>query len=268
VSYADADKMVRVARARRVRPEVELDACMMRQIEVRRRALRVHARSTEVLAIAATLTLAPMPHTLRAQSAPSEGLAAELFTGTAWSLRTPLVVQRAGERRVVRAHWSTRPIEDAPYYSYRVARASVGREIAAEMLHHKLYLENPVPPIDRLEVSHGYNEPMFDVTTRGEGFRWRFGIGVVVAHPEGELGGRPIGPLRTLLGGGYHIAGVSSQLAVGRRYPLNGGAVAMTASPELKLTAALARIRIAQGRLLVPNVALHALGGLGVQLRW
>jgi hypothetical protein len=136
------------------------------------------------------------------------------------------------------------------------------------MLHHKLYLENPVPPIDRLEVSHGYNESMLDVAPRAEGFRWRFGIGLVIAHPEGAIAGREVGPLRTRIGGGYHIAGIASQLAVGRRYPLNGGAVAMTASPELKLTAAVARIRVAQGSLLVPNVAVHALGGLGVQRRW
>jgi len=164
-----------------------------------------------------------MPRVLSAQSAHGETLAAELFTGVAFSLRTPLVVDLAGERHVIRAHWSTRPFEDAPYYSYRVARASVGRELAAEMLHHKLYLENPVPPIDRLEVSHGYNEPMFDVATRAEGFHWRFGIGLVIAHPEGAIAGREVGPLRT---------------------------------------------RLARGSLLVPNVALHALGGLGVQRRW
>jgi hypothetical protein len=25
------------------------------------------------------------------------------------------------------------------------------------LLHHKLYLDNPVPPIERLKISHGYN---------------------------------------------------------------------------------------------------------------
>jgi hypothetical protein len=259
--------MVRVARARRARPEVE-PGPRVRAIDSILRLHEVPARLRAVLGGVITLALAPLPRALPAQSAPSETLAAELFTGFAWNLRTPLVLEHDGQRRVVRAHWSTRPFDDAPYYSYRVARASVGGELAAEMLHHKLYLENPVPPIDRLEVSHGYNEPMFDLATRAEGFRWRFGIGVVVAHPEGEVAGRSIGPVRTLIGGGYHIAGISAQLAAGRRYPLNGGAVAMTASPELKLTAALARIRIAQGSLLVPNVALHALGGLGVQRRW
>jgi hypothetical protein len=266
VSYANLAKMVRVARSRSARPEVE-PAFRVRAIE----STRVHdalARVGAVLGAVITLALATVPRTLPAQSAPSETLAAELFTGFAWNLRTPLVIEHDGQRRVVRARWSTRPFDDAPYYSYRVARASVGGEIAAEMLHHKLYLENPVPPIDRLEVSHGYNEPMFDVATRAEGFRWRLGIGLVIAHPEGEVAGRPIGPLRTLIGGGYQVAGISAQLAAGRRYPLNGGAVAMTASPELKLTAALARVRITRGSLLVPNVALHALGGLGVRRRW
>jgi methyltransferase (TIGR00027 family) len=137
------------------------------------RVVRSRRRSCVLCSAAATIALAPAPRTLSAQSAPSETIAAELFTGIAWSLRTPLVVDLGGERRVIRAHWSTRPFADAPYYSYRLARASVGREIAAEMLHHKLYLENPVPPIGRLEVSHGYNEPMFDVSPRAEGFRWR-----------------------------------------------------------------------------------------------
>jgi hypothetical protein len=259
--------MVRAAHARRARPEVER-VSHMRAIAALHRVLHVPDRWCSAYGAAATIALASFTHALPAQSATSEMLAAELFTGVAWSLRTPLVVDLGGERRVIRAHWSTRSFEDAPYYSYRAVRGSVGREIAAEMLHHKLYLEHPRPPIDRLEVSHGYNEPMLDVASRGEGFRWRFGIGLVIAHPEGEIAGRAVGPLRTRLGGGYHVAGISSQIAVGRRYPLNGGAVAMTASPELKLTAAVARIRIAQGSLLVPNVALHALGGVGVQRRW
>ena len=98
----------------------------------------------------------------------------ELFTGIAWSLRTPLVVDLRDGRHVIRAHWSTRPFEDAPYYGYRVVRASVGREIAAEMLHHKLYPENPAPPIDRLEVRHGCNEP--------NGSRWSERLCTLQSH--------------------------------------------------------------------------------------
>ena len=39
----------------------------------------------------------------------------------------------------------------------------------------------------------------------------------------------------------------------------------MTASPEAKITAALARVPTASGSLLVPNLAVHGLGGIGVR---
>ena len=36
----------------------------------------------------------------------------------------------------------------------------------------------------------------------------------------------------------------------------------------MKLTAAMARMPLEEGSLLVPNVAVHALAGLGVRHRW
>jgi hypothetical protein len=90
-----------------------------------------------------------------------------------------------------------------------------------------------------------------------------------VAHPEGRIAGRAVGPVRSRLGGGYHIAGATAQLGVGRRHPLGRGAVAAFAAPELKLTASGARVPLAGGgSVLVPNVAVHALAGLGVRRRW
>jgi hypothetical protein len=93
----------------------------------------------------------------------------------------------------------------------------------------------------------------------------RIGIGLVIAHPEGQIAGQVIKAReRTVLGGGYHIAGGALQIALGRRYALNEGNVVLTATPEIKLTAAFARMRLAQGTLYVPNVAVHALAGIGI----
>jgi hypothetical protein len=200
--------------------------------------------------------------------APSEELAAELFGGTSWSLPLPLGVHVGGEDTRFTARYSTRPFRDAPYYAYRVGRSSVGRAVELELVHHKLYLENPRPPVEDLQVSHGYNLAMANLVPRGGDRRWQYGVGLVIAHPEGRVAGRPVGPLATFLGGGYHIAGVASQIALGRRYELGKGAVTMTAAPEIKLAAAMACIRIDGGTLTVPNIALHALGGIGVRRRW
>jgi hypothetical protein len=133
------------------------------------------------------------------------------------------------------------------------------------MLHHKLYLENPGGAVEHFEVTHGYNLPMANVTGPARGWHWRLGLGLVVAHPEGRVAGRELGGAPTLLGGGYHIAGITAQLALGRRYAIGPGETRFTALPEAKLTASWARITVDSVALTVPNVALHLLGGLGVQ---
>jgi hypothetical protein len=194
---------------------------------------------------------------------------AELLGGTAWSLRTPLIVRQPGAPRVrLRARYSTRPWRDAPYYAYRVGHGSAQRAIEAELVHHKLYLENPAPPVERFEVTHGYN--LATANARAPAGRWqlRLGVGLVVAHAEGRIAGAVLGRRRTFLGGGYHIAGATAQLALGRRYDLGRGTTTAFATPEAKFTASFARIPLEQGSVLVPNVAVHALAGLGVRQRW
>lgn len=202
-----------------------------------------------------------------AQSAPRE-LYAEVFAGSAWSVPLPLVLRVDGTRSQFTARYSTRPFSDAPYYSYRFGRSVRQRAIELELLHHKLYLENPRAPVEHFEITHGFNHVMVNVAQPAHSWRWRVGLGVVVAHPEGRIAGRNVGPVRTLLGGGYQISGLATQFAFGRRYHASRESVVLTASPEVKLTAALARVRMEGGHLLVPNVALHALGGLGVLRRW
>jgi hypothetical protein len=214
-----------------------------------------------------TLTLGFAARMVQAQPPCSgQSLTVEVSTGSAWNLPLPLVVHlREGRTRML-ARYSTRPFTDAPYYSYRVGRARAeGRGVEAEMLHHKLYLDNPAPPVEHFEVTHGYNLPTVNVVGPGQGWQLRIGLGIVVAHPEGRIAGQEVGRLRTVLGGGYHLAGLTTQLAAGRRYPLGRGRLALTATPETKLTASWARIHFDHGSVLVPNVALHMLGGLGVR---
>jgi hypothetical protein len=212
-------------------------------------------------------------HSAGAQSGAHE-LHAELLLGTAWSLPTPLVVRLPGAEPVrIRARYSTRPWTDAPYYAYRagggtLTAAGVPEGAEAELVHHKLYLENPRPPVEQLEVSHGYNLATVDAVRPAGRLALRFGAGVVIAHAEGSVGGERVGGTRrTFLGGGYHVAGLTAQLAVGRAYPLGRGRTVLYATPEAKLTASLARVPVgdAGGSALVPNVALHALGGLGIR---
>lgn len=207
---------------------------------------------------------------LDAQARPRQ-LTAELFLGSAWSVPLPLTIRLPDRRIAFRARYATRPLADAPYYAYRVGLGSDERAAETELVHHKLYLLDPPPVVQHFEVTHGYNLVFGNFAAPASGWQVRLGVGLVIAHPEGRIAGRAVGRRadrqRTWLGGGYHLAGAATQLALGRRYRLGRGATALTAAPEVKLTAAFARVPLEDGDVLVPNVALHALAGLGVRHR-
>jgi len=218
------------------------------------------------------LALAALP-----AAAQDDGWAhAEVLLGTAWSLPTPLVVRLPGAPPTrLRARYATRPWADAPYYAYRAGGGQGGgcahsAGYDAELLHHKLYLQNPAPPIEHFEVTHGYNLASAGALRPAGPLALRLALGAVVAHAEGRVAGQKVGGTRrTFLGRGYHLAGLVAQLAVGRRYPLGRGTTVLYAIPEAKLTAAAARVPVGDGgAAYVPNVAAHLLAGLGVCRGW
>lgn len=190
----------------------------------------------------------------------AQGLTAEVFVGTAWNLSLPLKIDQPGQAPIhYKARYSTRPWWGAPYYAYRFGY----NHWSAELVHHKLYLENPHSGIEHFEVSHGYNLAM---VSRGIPFGesqaiFRIGLGLVIGHPEGRIRGKDINPVRSLLGGGYQISGVSFQAAIGPPLSITEH---WFFRPEVKLTAAWSKMPLAGGGVAtVPNIALHTLFGFG-----
>jgi hypothetical protein len=187
-----------------------------RRVGARAAALaRRLARPAPLLATALAARVAPAQ-----RAEPARELHAEFLLGSAWSLPTPLVVRLPGAPPArLRARYTTRPWDDAPYYEYR---AGGGRARAcgdppaggdAGLLHHKLYLENPAPPVERFEVTHGYNLAGAALVRPAGRLGIRLGLAVVVAHAEGRIAGERVGGTRrTLLGGGYHVAGLAAQV--------------------------------------------------------
>ena len=214
--------------------------------------LRRHALATASLALALLL-----PATARAQAS----WRIEGFGGSALSLPSRLTVRQEGEETVrMRARWETRPLADAPYYAYRVERWEGDAGWAVELLHHKVYLRNETEVVEHFEVSHGYNQLTLARAWGAGRTMTRLGAGVVIAHPENTIRGRPLDEERGLLTEGYHFAGVAAQGARGVRLRL-AGRLALVA--EAKVTAAWARVPVDGGSADVPNVAAHGLVGLG-----
>ena len=220
------------------------------------------------LTIAAGLELLPLSaRTAGAQFPPHptrDRWTVELYGGSAYSVPTPLRIRQAGTADVtLTARYATRPFRDSPYYMYRVGRwsASTRRGWEVELLHHKLYLRNTPPEVERFELTHGFNMLFVNRARRGRAAISRLGLGVVVAHPEATVRGRVLTGNRGLLRDGYYLAGPAAQVAVARRIAL--GRTSLFAAVEAKGTAAYARVPVADGHASVPSLAAHLLVGLG-----
>lgn len=87
---------------------------------------------------------------------------------------------------------------------------------------------------------------------------------MVLAHPESVVRGRPLVEQAGVLRRGYYVTGPALQLAGIRDA---GGRGRLRVRVEVKLTGAYARVPVAGGRAIAPNVALHGLVGIGYRVR-
>ena len=186
----------------------------------------------------------------------------ELSAGSAYNASSPLRIRQGGAPDLrLTARYATRPWTGAPYYAYRLGRWSPAqRAWELELVHHKLYLTNPPPEVQRFEVTHAYNLLLVNRAVRVPFAIVRTGLGAVVAHPENTVRGRPLAEARGRLGGGYYLAGPAGQVAVAHHFRLRGG---WGLSLEGKLSGAYARVPVQGGDATVPNAAAHALFGVG-----
>jgi len=187
--------------------------------------------------------------------------AVEVHAGGAWNVPLPLVIRQEGHEDIrLRARWHTRALEFPIYYVGRFLTHDERAGWALDLTHHKIYLANPPTEVQRFAVSHGYNLLMIHrLAIRGTR-RYGVGAGVVVAHPESEVRGRPQDEHGGPLGGGYHFGGPAiDALASWVPARRNG----LHAVAEARFTAAYARVPIAGGHARVPNVALHLTIGAG-----
>lgn len=184
----------------------------------------------------------------------------EAFAGTAWNIPSRLRVAEPGYENILfTARYNTRAWKGSPYYA---VRGGIGRW-GVELVHHKLYLKNPPPEIQHLEVSHGYNMLFANRALAATEHRpvVRIGIGAVIGHPEGKVRGRAIDPAASLLGGGYHLSGICLQGAIGLPFEIHRG---LFWQPEAKLTAAWAKMPLLDGgSITIPNIAIHTVLGFG-----
>ncbi len=159
------------------------------------------------------------------------------------------------------AHYSVKPIEKSTYYAWRIARWKGKRAWELELVHHKLYLDNPPPQIQRFQITHGYNLLTVNRAWDKGKYILRAGAGLVITHPETIVRGKELPWNRSP--GGFYLSGPTAQVAAGKAIKLAGP---FGLSLEVKFTASYAWIPIEDGYAYVPNLAIHFLAGFSFVL--
>ncbi|MGH7515098.1 MAG: hypothetical protein ACREOQ_19510 [Gemmatimonadales bacterium] len=188
------------------------------------------------------------------------------FLGSSVSLPTPLTISQEGEPDIhFTAHWATRPWLDTWYYGGRIGVWSGNRGWLLDYTHHKIYLTNRPPEVQRFRITNGMN--LFTVS---RGFRhgllsYAIGAGPVITFPVNRIRDRRLPEKRGFLGG-YLLSGGNLMASATRQFPLTDG---LFFSLDGRLSATYVRVPVAGGHASVPNLALHFHAGLGYAIgRW
>lgn len=192
----------------------------------------------------------------------SAQLELQAFLGSSVSAPSPLSITQRGQPALdFAAHWATRPWLDTWYYAGRVGIWKGNRGWLFDFTHHKIYLTNAPPEIQRFRVTNGIN--MF---TLSRGFRrgklsYAVGGGPIIAFPINRVRGQSLESGRGFLGG-YFLSGACVMASATRRFPLPSG---FFVSLDTRLSASYLRVPVSGGHAAVPNGALHLHAGLGYQ---
>jgi hypothetical protein len=182
------------------------------------------------------------------------------FLGSSVSVPTPLTITQDGQPDIhFTAHWSTRTFKDTWYYAGRIGFWKGNRGWFLDFIHHKLYLQNPPPEVQRFRITNGMN--MFTVSRafrRGK-FSYAFGAGPVITYPRNIVRDQKLDETRGFLNG-YYLSGGNLMATATRRFPLAYGAFL---SIDGRASFSYVRVPVVDGHASVPNFALHFHAGLG-----
>lgn len=184
----------------------------------------------------------------------------QAFLGSSVNAPSPLSITQRGQPGLdFTAHWATRPFLDTWYYAGRIGVWKGNRGWLFDFTHHKMYLTNAPPEIQKFRITNGMN-----LLTVSRGFRrgklsYAIGAGPVITFPRNRVREESLESGRGFLGG-YFLSGANVMASATRRFPLTAG---FFLSLDGRVSASYVRVPVAAGHASVPNIALHLHAGLG-----
>lgn len=188
----------------------------------------------------------------------------ELHGGEVYNVPMPLTIKQQSYPDIkLTARYHSESLILPVYWDWRFSHWKNDKSWEFEAIHHKLYLDNTTPEVQKFNISHGFNLLMVNRGFDKKTFRYRAGIGVVLAHPESNVRGKEFGNTGDDWDMGYYLSGPVMNLAICKPICLGGR---FYINAEAKTTFAYAHVKIAEGNANVYNLAFHLILGIGVDL--
>lgn len=176
---------------------------------------------------------------------------------------SPLTIHQSGYNDInLGASYKTKPMSLPLYYVLRIAEWNRKGAWELEIIHHKLFLKNKPPEVQRFSITHGYNLLFVNRAWKYHEIILRLGSGIVMAHPETTVRNKRYSEKKGILKLGYYVSGPLIQVAFEQQINVYKQ---LFLSIEGKLTGSFTRIPIADGKADVINLAFHGLFGFGFQ---
>lgn len=189
--------------------------------------------------------------------------------GAPWNASLPVHIEQGGSSPYevdIDPDWATEPFEVPFYWDARLTlEMADGSAWAVDLLHHKLFLQNPPPGVQYYNHSHGYNILHLLRQWPWRGNRLSAGAGVVVLHPENMVRFRRYPETGGHLGHGYWLSGPSIMAGIERRVELPGP---FHLAGELRGNWSIVWPGVVDGDSRMQQAALHFLLGVGTEWGW
>jgi hypothetical protein len=141
-----------------------------------------------------------------------------------YNLSLPLIIRQSGQPDInLTAQYSSKPFTTPFCWVWRIGRWSDNRSWELQAIHHKLYLDNKPQEVGSFSITHGLNLITINRGWLMSDYVVRAGAGIVLAHPESTIRGKPFHEDEGIFGMGYYVSGPAFLAGGGKQFRLVSG---------------------------------------------
>ncbi len=192
----------------------------------------------------------------------------EFNGGVPYNINLPLTIEQNNQPTLkLTANFDSEPFVTPVYWVFRVAKWKNNKAWEFEMIHQKLYLQNPPPEVQYFSITHGFNMTFVNRAFKiklfnKDGFIFRVGTGIVLAHAENMVRGKEFDQKQSFGDLGYYITYPNINLGLAKEIKLTKFAYL---NIEAKHNTSYAKVPIVDGNAKLWHSNFALVVGAGIE---